>query len=226
MPNTNLPLHTAVQNGNIEIVKMLLDAGCNPNEVNSDGLTPLHIAAQMGLTDIAALLVDKINENNSIAAQPPPADLFCTNCGNSIDKCAAVCMSCGAKPVGHKKFCRYCGVGINPEQVICIKCEEEIVTADVPHSVGSSSKSLFAWQKNKWLAGILAVFFGWAGVHKYYMGSWGWGLVFTVVLFLTYGVSILVTIPVSVVEAVKFFFMPDDVFAAKYAPGTERAFRW
>jgi hypothetical protein len=53
---------------------------------------------------------------------PPPVNVFCTNCGNSISEQAVACMSCGARPTGHKKFCRHCGVALNPEQVICIKC--------------------------------------------------------------------------------------------------------
>jgi len=55
-------------------------------------------------------------------APPPPADLFCTNCGNMISEQAFACMSCGAKPIGHKKFCRQCGVALNPEQIVCIQC--------------------------------------------------------------------------------------------------------
>ena len=54
------------QNGNIDIVKMLLDAGHSPNEANVEGLTPLHIAVQMGQADIVTLLAGKINENKSI----------------------------------------------------------------------------------------------------------------------------------------------------------------
>ena len=53
---------------------------------------------------------------------PPTANVYCTNCGNPIAENAVACMSCGAKPTGHKKFCRHCGVALNPEQVICIKC--------------------------------------------------------------------------------------------------------
>jgi len=47
--------------------------------------------------------------------------VFCTNCGNTVAEQAAACMSCGARPIGHKKFCRQCGIGFNPEQVVCIK---------------------------------------------------------------------------------------------------------
>jgi hypothetical protein len=53
---------------------------------------------------------------------PPPVNLFCTNCGNTVSDRAVACMSCGASPLGHKKFCRYCGVALNPEQIVCIKC--------------------------------------------------------------------------------------------------------
>ena len=65
-----------------------------------------------------------------IATPPPPVakQFFCTNCGNAVDEQAVACMSCGAKPFGHKKFCRRCGVSLNPEQVVCVKCETEIST--------------------------------------------------------------------------------------------------
>ena len=53
---------------------------------------------------------------------PPPVNVFCTNCGNSVSAQAIACMSCGASPTGHKKFCRQCGVGLNPEQIVCTKC--------------------------------------------------------------------------------------------------------
>jgi len=66
------------------------------------------------------------------AVPPPPAQtsqvapqaggLFCTNCGVAVSDQSVACMSCGAKPVGHRKFCRQCGTGLNSEQVICTKC--------------------------------------------------------------------------------------------------------
>jgi hypothetical protein len=66
MSTTNPPLHVAVQNGNMDIVKMLLEAGHNPNEVNAEGLTPLHIAVQMGHTEIATLLIERSQKNCGI----------------------------------------------------------------------------------------------------------------------------------------------------------------
>ena len=55
------------------------------------------------------------------APQPAPKDVFCTNCGNSVAERTDACMSCGAKPTGHKKFCRHCAAALNPEQVVCTK---------------------------------------------------------------------------------------------------------
>jgi len=63
-------------------------------------------------------------------------DRFCTNCGNPISEQAVACMSCGAKPDGHKKFCRHCGVALNPEQVVCVKCGTGITTASVTPFAG------------------------------------------------------------------------------------------
>jgi hypothetical protein len=56
MTNTNPPLHLAVQNGNIAIVKMLLDAGHDLNAVNADGQTPLDWAITINNTEIIQLL--------------------------------------------------------------------------------------------------------------------------------------------------------------------------
>ena len=59
-----------------------------------------------------------------VVSVPPAAtkQTFCTNCGNPVSEQAVACVSCGAKPTGHKKFCHHCGVALNPEQVICVMC--------------------------------------------------------------------------------------------------------
>jgi len=62
----------------------------------------------------------------SSSVTPPHADLFCTNCGNSVAERTVACMSCGAKPTGHRKFCRHCAAALNPEQVVCTKCGTKV----------------------------------------------------------------------------------------------------
>ena len=50
------PLHWAVACGNYEMVKLLLEAGADPNIFSSDGMTPMWSALDWGLDDIAVLL--------------------------------------------------------------------------------------------------------------------------------------------------------------------------
>ena len=130
---------------------------------------------------------------------------FCTNCGNSVSTQAVVCMSCGAKPVGHRRFCRHCGAGLNLQQVICVKC-----------GVGIAKTS----GKSRVAAAILAACLGGLGVHKFYLGNWGWGIVFLLFCW-TYIPTI-----ISLVEFVLYLRMTDEAFAEKYSPETKRAFRW
>lgn len=50
-------LHVCVRRKDHEAVRLLLNAGADPNGVGDMGLTPLHIAVQSGSADIAGLLL-------------------------------------------------------------------------------------------------------------------------------------------------------------------------
>lgn len=56
--NGNTPLHFAITNNNIEMVKELLTQNINYNAKDENGRTPLHIAILLGLNDIANILID------------------------------------------------------------------------------------------------------------------------------------------------------------------------
>jgi len=90
------------------------------------------------------------------ATSPPSGSVFCTNCGNSVSEQAVACMSCGAKPVGHKKFCRYCGTALNPEQVVCLECGKAIEKAGIrvvafrsPRDMGRAFREVTAKAKKQ-----------------------------------------------------------------------------
>mmetsp|Transcript_21898 Transcript_21898/g.28688 ORF Transcript_21898/g.28688 Transcript_21898/m.28688 type:complete len:434 (-) Transcript_21898:290-1591(-) len=51
------PLHLAVQNGNMKLVKMLVQKGANTNLLNSNQATPLHLACIVGKCEIVKFLV-------------------------------------------------------------------------------------------------------------------------------------------------------------------------
>ncbi|MCM8732086.1 TM2 domain-containing protein [Hephaestia sp. GCM10023244] len=68
--------------------------------------------------------------------------------------------------------------------------------------------------RNKYIAAILAFLFGMLGVHRFYLGRNGSGVVM-LVLSLT-----VVGLPVSwlwsMVDTIRYLVMPDDEFAARY----------
>ena len=153
--------------------------------------------------------------------------LYCTNCGNSITKQAVACMSCGAKPTGHRKFCRHCGVGLNPEQVICVKCGASVKTSGTSQSLTSISQSFgMGREKNRMMATGLAFLLGWCGMHKIYMGSVGWGIILCAIVVLTLGTGIFVTIFVAFFDGTRYLMMTDEAFAEKYPVETQAPFRW
>ena len=53
----HIPLHSAVEDGNSQMVELLLSRGADPNYPDMMGRTPLHCAATYGLQDIAGLLL-------------------------------------------------------------------------------------------------------------------------------------------------------------------------
>jgi ankyrin repeat protein len=66
-------IHDAVSNGCESTLRILLDAGANPNSVNSSGDTPLLLAAEKSYTSLADILIRKgadvnIANNNGITA--------------------------------------------------------------------------------------------------------------------------------------------------------------
>lgn len=66
--NGHSPLHWAVFRGDIEFVKLLLEAGANPNILSSDGVTPKWRARDFCLDDIEHLLTSfggKISTNQN-----------------------------------------------------------------------------------------------------------------------------------------------------------------
>lgn len=52
------PLHTALNNNNNEISKMLIEAGAAVNVLQEGNITPLHLAAQYGNIDLIILLLE------------------------------------------------------------------------------------------------------------------------------------------------------------------------
>lgn len=64
--------------------------------------------------------------------------------------------------------------------------------------------------KSKQTAGLLALFVGGLGIHKFYLGAWGWGIIYIIFVM-----SFIPAI-VALIEAIMYFTMSEEAFDAKW----------
>jgi TM2 domain-containing membrane protein YozV len=69
---------------------------------------------------------------------------------------APACPGCGFPPLLERKFCQGCGAPTDPRQVLCVRCGTALAAA--------------RGERSKVLAGLLGIFLGVLGIHKFYLG--------------------------------------------------------
>ena len=89
--------------------------------------------------------------------------MYCRNCGKTVPEQAVMCVSCGVPPRNGTMFCQNCGAGTNPVAEVCTKCGVRLARG------GSAG----AGEKSKLTAGLLGIFLGCFGVHRFYLGYTG-----------------------------------------------------
>ncbi|MCS7237487.1 MAG: GYF domain-containing protein [Thermoguttaceae bacterium] len=114
----------------------------------------------------------------------------------------------GTPPIlGGQKYCSSCG------RVLAL-------TAEICPNCGASQAGPVAKEDrpNRVVAFLLAFFFGALGIHKFYLGQTGWGLVY-LILFVLFWWTIIVPIVlglVAFVEGIIYLTYSDEGFARKY----------
>ncbi len=89
------------------------------------------------------------------------------------------------------KFCKHCGESIDKECIICPKCGkqvEELKCAEQPSVVINNTNTntntningRAKKEKNKWVAFLLCLFLGGLGVHRFYEGKIGTGILWLI----------------------------------------------
>ncbi|NYT86810.1 TM2 domain-containing protein [Pollutimonas harenae] len=59
------------------------------------------------------------------------------------------------------------------------------------------------------IAIVLALFLGWLGAHRFYLGQIGWGIFYLIVFYLFTPLAIIL----GLIDAVRYMFMSDEDFA-------------
>lgn len=129
-------------------------------------------------------------------------------CGIHSDREAVgMCVDCGTY---------ICVVCLNKEggKLYCDNCAQlRNLSAQItpPQRYEAPSQALVVVQdKNKVVAGILALLVGSFGVHKFYLGQTGWGIMYF--LFCWTGIPSLA----SLVEGIIYLTMRDEEFVRRY----------
>lgn len=110
--------------------------------------------------------------------------MYCKNCGQQLDPNAAVCTNCGFAAGTGTSFCANCGAQLTPGQAFCTACGTTVAnnaTAGATAPVGAGEP------KSKLIAGILGIFLGAWGIHRFYLGYTKMGIIQIIVTLVTCG---------------------------------------
>jgi len=89
------------------------------------------------------------------------------------------------------------------------------VPGTVPAAAPAHAPRPVADDRNKLIAALLAFFIGTLGIHRFYLGRIGTGVLMLVLTCTVVG--LLVTIPWSFIDMIRYLVMSDREFAARYA---------
>lgn len=96
---------------------------------------------------------------------------------------------------GSMVFCRGCGKEIHETAINC------------PHCGAPQGKTKTG--TSKVTAGVLAILLGGLGIHKFYLGAWGWGIIYILFCW-TYIPAIF-----SLIEGIRYLTLSEDDFTRK-----------
>ncbi len=130
----------------------------------------------------------------------------CIDCGEEISVNAEICPKCGVRQMQptESKFCKDCGAKIPKKAEICPKCGVRQM-----NSVSSTLANIKT-DKNKTVAGVLALLLGDIGIHKFYLGQTGKGILY--ILFCWTFIPALL----ALIEGIQILCMSDEKFQEKY----------
>jgi TM2 domain-containing membrane protein YozV/ribosomal protein L40E len=99
--------------------------------------------------------------------------MFCRNCGKELIGTPEICINCGAKPLVGSSFCHNCGAKTSPLAEFCTKCGAQLGVKTLDSNVS---------EKSRLAVTLLAWFLGQLGIHRFYLGKIGTGILMILTL--------------------------------------------
>ena len=105
-----------------------------------------------------------------------------------------------ASPVGETKFCKSCGQKLDKKAVVCPNCGCKVESMANRGAAASQKENINqnvnagmvkGKAKNKWVSILLLIFLGYLGVHKFYEGKVGMGVLYIFTLGI-FGIGLIV----------------------------------
>ena len=118
--------------------------------------------------------------------------MYCRQCGEEIkNEKAVICIKCGTSKGQGDSFCNECGAEVNNKNSeVCLKCGVSLKRNNTMNNFTNQINNAASHTSNnnsKMVAGLLALFLGSVGLHRFYLGYMKIGLIqlaiFVVALF-------------------------------------------
>lgn len=133
------------------------------------------------------------------------------------------CKNCGAEINGDAKFCAGCGTPVAAAEQEQNTQQQTYYTEQQPNDAQYETyqaepvyQAKPVASKNKIVAGLLAIFLGSLGIHKFYLGYTKSGLIMLLVSvigsILSFGISAAVMEVIGIIEGIMYLTKSDEEF--------------